>query len=276
MRKVTAVLCLFVLIFLFSSCGFSPSGPVYCRSPLTEDSVRPVVKLSDGELDFRMQPVYPMLKGVPVTNVDVPPGHSVLNALVSWSIPEGAEPVTYTYEDITRYIQCDILQVLENAEIPARCIPAAGDFVTEGYRLTKDVHMELGDHIGDLPFDLRAGSIWGSDIYIISYAPDEEFRWMLREFGLAINHEGEFTGLYFDPEVWSEEANSRVGDIPVYTNYNRNSAPALGGWESDEFFACFNVAGYSCALYANDFTQQEFVDVLLAIINHYGAYPSQE
>lgn len=116
----------------------------------------------------------------------------------------------------------------------------------------------------------------GGDVYFISHAPDEELPWMLRYFGLSANRTGELVALYISDDAWYAPANSRVGEIPVYINYYRAHAPSLGGWDTDEFFARFDIAGFTYALLARDYTQQEFVDVLLAIINYYGAYPSQE
>lgn len=93
---------------------------------------------------------------------------------------------------------------------------------------------------------------------------------------MGANKAGELTGLDIDPDVWSEEPNSRVGEIPVYTRASRHRVASMEGFEEREYFACFEIAGYSYALCVVDYTQEEFVQMLLAIINHYGAYPTEK
>ena len=67
-----------------------------------------------------------------------------------------------------------------------------------------------------------------------------------------------------------------VGEIPVYVAYIR-SMPALDGCvNTDLYFAGFLINGYSCGISTDGYTQQEFVALLLSVINHYGAYPSQK
>ena len=91
-----------------------------------------------------------------------------------------------------------------------------------------------------------------------------------RQSGGAIS---EYSGLAGDARI---PANSMVGEIPVYAQYYDIDVPSIGGYAQREFCAWFNVSGYTYCLLTLDCTQEEFLDIVLAIINHYGAYPSQE
>lgn len=276
MREVAVALCLCLLFSLLPSCGYPPEGPVSCRSALPEDSVRPVVKLSDGELLFVQTPQYVKYG----ESLDGRVGHGVSSLLRDWAVPESAERLQFTYADITARLQCDLVQVLTDAGVSVRCIPGPDDIITDGIRLTEDYTVRhsvwLNGEFETRTVTRHAGELMGGDVYFISHAPDEELPWMLRYFGLSANRTGELVALYISDDAWYAPANSRVGEIPVYINYYRAPAPSLGGWETDEFFARFDIAGFTYALLARDYTQQEFVDVLLAIINYYGTYPSQE
>ncbi len=256
---------IFAVLAIALICGFlfhtlpnlkDNATAVVHETRMRDGEVRNCIRLSDGYLLFENT-------------------SSVLSSTVSWAIPICSEKVEYEYEDIVAFLDCDLQKIIGDAGVPWYCVPQTEHFISEGYLLTEDttVNMQLGKK--PCPFELHAGTIWGGDIYWISHALDANFPHMKKQFGLSANKEGEFVAPSIDPEVWFREANSRVGEIPVYINYTLCKAPAIGGWETSEFFACFHIDGYSYALYSYDYTQQEFVDVLLAIINHYGAYPSK-
>lgn len=255
--------------FLFVLTGCTPSGPVTCNSKLDERELTQRVQLSDGELIFLPEPLY--YNGV-VANAA---GEALYNPILSRVIPEAACPEfgPYTYEEITAYLECDVVQVLKEAGVAESCIPTKEELCTYGAMLTQDATVKLTCGEERKEFDLKAGHMWGGEVYCINERPEGEET--VRSFYLCANVSGQFVAPQIDPVVWVREPNSRVGDIPVYIHYYHR-VPDVGVPELDEFFAWFEVDGYTYAILARNYAQQDFVHVLLAIINYYGAYPSRD
>ena len=165
------------------------------------------------------------------------------------------------------------MQVLKDAGIAERCIPTEEELCTYGAMLTQDATVTISCGEERKEFNLKAGHMWGGEVFCIDERPEGED--IVRSFYLCANVAGQFVAPYIDSAVWVKEPNSRVGDIPVYVHsYHR--MPDVGVPEQDEFFAWFEIDGYTYAVLAQNYPQQDFVDVLLAIINYYGAYPSRE
>ena len=96
-----------------------------------------------------------------------------------------------------------------------------------------------------------------------------------RGYKVVLNKGDTFNYLAITDGKFVYTPNSLVGEIPVYVGYLRCTY-ALDGWvDTDLYEAAFQVGGYSCGIYMDGYTQEEFVDVLLGIINHYGVYPSR-
>ena len=265
--KAIRFAALLLCLLLLSACGAAPTGPVTVVTPLEDDVVAEQVALSDGELDFRRE-WNEIAQGFY--------GNSMQRPTTSWKTPEHAVMAERSYGEFCDEIQCDLIAVLREAGLPERCVPAEEDFSLGGWMLTEEIGWRPYTTGTSVPrMTLHAGTIFGGEGFRIYEKPVEAQPWMYRTLVVAVNRQGEWIDWGIAPAAWSCEPNSRVGNIPVYLNSAQLSVPANGGWEQEEFFACFNIAGYTYGVLSVDYTQQEFIEVLLAIINHYGAYPEE-
>ena len=255
--KAIRFAALLLCLLLLPACGAAPAGPVTVVTPLEDDVVVEQVVLSDGELDFRRE-WNEIAQGFY--------GRGVFALNCETGTDEG-EMVDVSYEELTAFLQCDMIQTLKDAGVSERCIPSPEQRITSGLRLSRDIRYNRQNCTG--------GTIWGGVWFWVRTRPDPEQDWMKQDMRILANLEGEYIAGDINRKVWEHEPNSRVGNIPVYINSAQLSVPSIGGWEQEEFFACFTIAGYTYGVLSVDYTQQEFIEVLLAIINHYGAYPEK-
>lgn len=247
------IICLVCITISLTGCG---QGPVRVVSRLSDDTVLSDVELTDGSFHFTPH-------GAESCIYDHPENL------------EHTEWVTYTYADIVDFLQCDLIDVLTKAGVSEWCIPTPEQFFTEGYRMTADEKMRYWfDHVSRETI-LQAGTIYAGEGFQIAI-PYEDYTWQCRKVWLNANLEGQYLNIPVSLEMRESPPNSMVGEIPVYAQYYDIDVPSIGGYAQREFCAWFNVSGYTYCLLTLDCTQEEFLDIVLAIINHYGAYPSQE
>lgn len=251
-KRVQYCVSIVFLALLLTAC--QNRRTVKAISTYDDATVQERIALSDGELIFLKKE------------------HNSVRTDIYAPEPVHAEKTVYTYQDIVDFLQCDLISVFREANVAERCIPTEDCFFTEGLRLTESETWKCYNSIKSRTYELEKGTVWGGEGFDIT-VPDEEYGFLGRKVWMCVNLEGQYLGFPVKMDIWDEEPNSMVGEIPVFTNYCRHQKPSIGGYELDEFFAFFHISGYTYALLTEECTQQEFVDMLLAIINHYGAYP---
>ena len=244
MRKVAVALCI-VLCLLLTGCGSNPRT-VTPVTRLWPDRHTAIVELSDGALFFE--------DGASIgTLYETPPKDCKFRA------------EKLSYEEFVDYIGFDpmTLDGVPTHPAPSReRVDTLYPLILEDYRVTRR-------------YTMKAGTVHGG-VEFYGYEPINEARGQSRSYKVVLNKGDASNYLAVAKGKFVYTPNSLVGEIPVYVGYSRYT-PALE-WrvDTDMYVAAFQVGGYSCGIYMNGYTQEEFVDLLLAIINHYGAYPSQE
>ena len=243
MRKVAVALCI-VLCLLLTGCGSNPRT-VTPVTRLWPDRHTAIVELSDGALFFE--------DGASIgTLYETPPKDCKFRA------------EKLSYEEFVDYIGFDpmTLDGVPTHPAPSReRVDTLYPLILEDYRVTRR-------------YTMKAGTVHGG-VEFYGYEPINEARGQSRSYKVVLNKGDASNYLAVAKGKFVYTPNSLVGEIPVYVGYSRYT-PALE-WrvDTDMYVAAFQVGGYSCGIYMNGYTQEEFVDLLLAIINHYGAYPSQ-
>ena len=244
MRKVAVALCV-VLCLLLTGCGSNPRT-VTPATRLWPDRHTAIVELSDGALFFE--------DGASIgTLYETPPKDCKFRA------------EKLSYEEFVDYIGFDPMTLDGVPTHPAPSRERADTLyplILEDYRVTRH-------------YTMKAGTVHGG-VEFYGYETIDETRSMQsRSYKVVLNKGDASNYLAVAKGKFVYTPNSLVGEIPVYVGYSRYT-PALE-WrvDTDMYVAAFQVGGYSCGIYMDGYTQEEFVDLLLAIINHYGAYPSQ-
>lgn len=244
MRKIAVALCV-ALCLLLTGCGSNPRT-VTPVTRLWPDRHTAIVELSDGALFFE--------DGASIgTLYETPPKDCKFRA------------EKLSYEEFVAYIGFDpmTLDGVPTHPAPSReRVDTLYPLILEDYRVTRR-------------YTMKAGTVHGGAVFYGYETIDETRSKQSRGYEVVLNKGDAFNYLAVTNGKFVRTPNSMVGEIPVYVGYSR-CTPALE-WrvDTDMYVAAFQVGGYSCGIYMDGYTQEEFVDLLLAIINHYGAYPSQ-
>lgn len=242
-------------VLLCACCGCTgEDNVVRCTQRLRSDAHYPSVSLSDGRLEFHTNDALSGTTAVCPRNCKT-------------------EESNMTYEKFIEYTQLDPLSLEGISRRMTPKIENIGDYcgiqIAEDYHVGKDYDLKTGDNFGGVCF-------WGKELMEGSAIGRP-----LRYYNVVINRRNAYNYIATEKGTLSHQANSIVGEIPVYVAYYRNTL-AVHRWDEwDEstnktvYYACFEVGDYNCGMHTDGYTQQEFVELLLAIINHYGAYPSQ-
>ena len=245
MRKVAVALCV-ALCLLLTGCESNPRT-VTPVTRLWPDRHTAIVELSDGALFF--------VDGAVLEAIyETPPKDCKFRA------------EKLSYEEFVDYIGFDpmTLDGVPTHPAPSReRVDTLYPLILEDYRVTRR-------------YTMKAGTVHGDAVFYGYETIDETRSKQSRGYEVVLNKGDAFNYLAVTNGKFVRTPNSMVGEIPVYVGYSR-CTPALE-WrvDTDMYVAAFQVGGYSCGIYMDGYTQEEFVDLLLAIINHYGAYPSQE
>lgn len=203
----------------------------------------PLVDLSDGYLwfvddDFRLHSTYSTVS------------------------PKSIEERELTYADICEFVGIDLIKTFQDAGLSAHSVPSAEDFWSQSYWMTDDER-----YAGR---ELQKGTCFGGINFSLFEVIDPEIdEWQKRSIYLNVIETGQHPDLSHIETTYRNAYNSSIGDIPVYIQYYEPYKPSLGSFYTESFFARFEINGRVYGILMDGYTQQEFVEMLLAIVNAY-------